>query len=323
MKKNPIYRTVAALLSLTALLCLSAPWAGWAQDDATSGEKTTNEKVAVSDAQSQLVEAIKRLDELEWIQAGIRQTMNVGGRKFVATGRHLQGPGLRLRRELKVTIGKTSSSLLEVCDGDTLYMKQQIDEAIDLKQVTIKEVLEAIEQAGLTEEQRSGWLRELGLTGLAEYLRGIEQTHIFDRVEQGTWEGRAVLVFHGRWKPEIIEQYAEEVPSAAGEEEKEEEDDSPLAILLPEHIPDEVICYLGAENGIPYRLEFRKISVGGKTTELAVIELTNVVIGEPIDEQEFNYIAPSEAQDLTNQFLFRIEEMGLIASETLDDSLPQ
>ena len=309
MKKNRTIRTLCGLIGLAVLLQHSFQLAVRAQSDATAVQATTKEKQPISEAEQKLAEAIKRVEKLEWIQAGIRQTMNVGGRKFLATGRHLQGPELRLRRELNVAIGKTSSSILEICDGETLFLKQQIDESIDLKEVAVNDVLEAIDDAKLT-DQRSRWLRELGLTNLGDYLRGLEQTHRFDTVEQGTWEGNAVFILHGRWKPEAVETVAikpRRPDDAAGETDEED----PKPVILPATVPDEVICYLGADNGVPYKVVFQKVAPRGKRIDLAIIELTDVVIGQPIDQREFDYIAPTESVNLTDQFITRIQVEGI------------
>lgn len=304
MKHNPFFPTTAIWLVCAALIWVAPPATGWAQNDVSGQEKTTNSQDAVSEAQQRLLDAIKQVGALDWIRARIRQKTNVGGRTLLATGRHLQGPDLKLRRELNVEFGSTSSSLLEVCDGETLYFQQRIDETPDVKQVLVRDVLKELETAGLA-DQRSRWLRELGLARLGEYLSGIEQSHTFDRLEQGTLEGRTVVVLHGRWRPELIVKFADDLPKAEDDSEAaEEEAKSPV---LPPNIPDEVFVYLGAEDGVPYRVEFRKQTGGGKSTELVTIELVDVVIGEPIEDREFQYVVTSEPQNLTDQFITRIE----------------
>jgi hypothetical protein len=88
--------------------------------------------------------AREQLSKWQSIQANVVQRVDVGDRKFTASGRFLAGEFPRTRLEYEVTIGNTVGTLLEVCDGQVLHIERRIADADQTPSKTVAPVADPL-----------------------------------------------------------------------------------------------------------------------------------------------------------------------------------
>ena len=156
-----------------------------------------------SEAKRALDQARQRMLSYSSIQAKLVETVALTNRRFTINGTYLQGGGgdLKLRLEYQVKLGDTEGSILEVCDGQVLWSRNQIGNDVRISRRDVRQILQAAADNGLPENLVTV---ELGFGGLPGLLASIEQSMQFDHFKEDTADGRKLFVIEGGWKPNML-----------------------------------------------------------------------------------------------------------------------
>ncbi|MBW3543627.1 MAG: hypothetical protein KY476_25530 [Planctomycetes bacterium] len=228
------------------------------------------------------------------LETELVESIRFGRRRFEAVGRYLQGQNLQMRLEFAVKIGDTVGTLLEVCDGQMLWSRQQIGEA--KPKITVRDVhriLSAANAAGPSDEMI---LRaELGLGGLPALLAAIEQNMDFDPARRETVDGKDVIVVDGRWNQAFVSRWQQ-----AGAP------DQPA--VLPPHVPDGVRLYFDSQL-IPRRIVYLKKPPDREIAlPMLSLDFRDIRLNPPIEEGAFQFKPDSKVyqEDVTDRYIDRL-----------------
>lgn len=254
---------------------------------------------------SVLSQAGKQLLKYTSVSAKIVETVAIGDRSFKAEGRYLQralkSNDWHMRLELAVKLGESVGSLLEVCDGEVLWTRTEIDsgrkrDRKEAKEMTltrrnISEIISAARKLG-DPKTESALIASFGLGGIPALIAGIEQDMKFTTVKEDSLNGRAVYVVQGSWN----EAFMKRLPSAGAQ---------PASTMMMPNVPDSVRIYVDRETGIPHRVLYLK-KIPGRDVSRAILtlDLLDVALNEPINAAEFAYTAPEGVTPVEQTKLF-------------------
>jgi outer membrane lipoprotein-sorting protein len=237
-----------------------------------------------------VAEVVARQKERRSISADLIETVAMGSQRFKATGRFVT-LGSQLRLEFHVSLGeKTSGSLLEISDGETLW---SVTELVGTKRVTRRDVrqiaaaAEAFAQA--RQDSSAGWLPELGIGGLIGLIASMERTMTFSMQPLVGEQAEQFAVVEGRWKPEFRRRFT---PG----------DNDPL----PEQIPDSVRLFIDRQTYFPQRIAYLKVAAGkSPVRSILTLDFKNVVLDGPVDTTLFEFLPPEGVipEDITRDYL--------------------
>src|SRR5262249_44180602 len=137
-------------------------------------------------ASLELKRARQRLLKYSSVSANIVESIAIFDRGYKAEGRYMQTAlkpnDWHMRLQLTVKVGETTGSLLEVCDGEVLWTRSEIDfgkkrerkERKDtiLTRRNVAEIMGAARRA-VDEKTQSALIASLGLGGLPALLAAI------------------------------------------------------------------------------------------------------------------------------------------------------
>ena len=132
--------------------------------------KTPKRRQRPADA---LRESRGKLKDLVPFQAEIVETIVVRGKRFQATGKYMQGQDKKLRLEFQLEVGRTKGSLIQVCDGTTLFTQQKIGLIVLATKRNVPRILKEMKQlaaASGPRPQPGQFEADLGLGGLEALL---------------------------------------------------------------------------------------------------------------------------------------------------------
>jgi hypothetical protein len=272
--------------------------------------------------QRELRKSREQLLKVKSISAKIVERVDVldMGRSFKAEGRYLQ-MGLRdgdwkMRMELAIKIGSANGSLLEVCDGELLWIRTDIDTGRkkdnpeggkkDLRDTRINrcnvvKILNAAKKLPDKTYEKT-IITSLGLGGLPALLAALEQTMEFTSVKDGTLRDKPMLVIEGTWS----EPFAKRLRGSM-------QPGQPGAGLLPPTAPDSVKIYIDRETGFPHRISYlKKIAGRDVHRQMLTLDFLDVEINQPISGSEFDYVPPKNVapQEITKGFLDQLMPAG-------------
>ena len=207
--------------------------------------------------------------------------------------------------------------MMQVCDGQYLWTYRKLFQNGSLRRLDAVRATEALEEAATTKRKNNPNEKvEMlpGLGGLAQLLRGLYTTFDFVSAEKGTLEskpGRMVV-----WRLEV-QWKKEQLANLLPDRKEAMEAGKPIDLgELPEHLPDRVVLFIGAEDRFPYRIEYRRRSTeadsdsgnsGGR--EIVTMEWLDVVMDRPVDPRRFEYNpAGLGYEDTTAKFLARLKK---------------
>ncbi len=194
-------------------------------------------------------QAAQNLAHQPALEAKLRQTVTLFGQSLRGSGSYRQlivGDNKMFRLEMKLAVADTTTSLLQVCDGTTLWEKRDLGTSQQQGYLMIRPFRELVQQEGLVE---SG-LVWMAVGGLDQLLRGLNQSFQFEApiprsvgtAKLPVWELR------GHWKAEMITRFLPEGSTPSGDWDR-----------LPEHLPHRVVLTLGRDQQLPlfpYRIEY-------------------------------------------------------------------
>jgi len=249
-------------------------------------------------AQQLLRGAIGALDVPQTLSLRMRQKVELFGQRLIGEGRYWQqgrGQQRRLRLELKMPIAGQVSTLTQVCDGDYLWIHQELpaadgkndnddgsdDPQISLTQIDARRVRRAVARAQARGRADLS-MRGLALGGLPMLITSLEACFEFD-VDQKVAADAPLWTLVGHWKPEKLALFLPDQAQtiAAGKP-------ADLSRLDPQ-IPHEVVVQLGRADLFPYRIEFRRTDGDGATVPVLTMILEGVVLNQPLDPLLFQY----------------------------------
>ncbi len=335
----PVIRFLPTLV-ISALI----PWLAWAQGPALpqtpppslpKGAETKKDDPP-TEAELLLDAAIGKVKEIESVEAELRQDVIMLGQKFRVEGTYLKGPGLRVRMELKLKdLADADGTMLQVCDGTTLYDFQRIAAAQNYRKLGIAKVMEAIDAANFETEMREQLVRQFGIHGPEALLIGLRKAVLFDQKDEDTLDDQPVWVLRGTWKDK----------AALGGPAQ----GSPTGILPP-YVPSIVALTISQETGWPHRLEMKgRVRVGpgsamakkadtkpqanpARQEQVSSVTLTyqNVKIGSTIAPERFAFAVPDArlapnmvGGDQTEEWLSRIKEFSMQLSQQGKKAAPK
>lgn len=280
-------------------------------DDAAQTKDSPSDPVgsaATPDTSAQSAAALTLLQEARQalfvdrssVQAVVRETVNMGPRKFRGEGTYIAGQFPKLRLSLSLNVGGTSGKLTEVCDGTILWTVQEIDIAGQSPDIQVaRTVISDVTQASLeshTDIAETSLIAGLGVGGLPALLAALERSMTFEALREIEEEGRAFSVIQGRWSDE----YLQRVTGGADDTQ------------LPPYMPDHVRIYFDKATKFPTRILYlRRTEPGSRTfSALLSLEFADVILDAPVSEEQFQYSPPStvKVRDRTAEFLKMIRD---------------
>lgn len=236
------------------------------------------------------------------VSANLRYRADLRGAHMLGTGAYWQqgrGPKRLSRLELSMQIGgEQRSTYTQVCDKSHLWMHRTLGDKATLTRVDLKRV--SRETGG---KDPAAHPNPLGLPlagGLPQILVGLVDQFEFAGLEQTSVQSIPMWVVSGAWNRTRLVQFLPQQQAAI------EAGQGVDLSKLPPHVPDRVSVVIGQDDLFPYRIEYTR-GEGDKRHVLLLLEFFNVRIGEPIDDQRFQYHPPPDLEivDVTDDFLKR------------------
>ena len=319
-------RTLANLLA--ACLIVAAPIALTAQDQATAKKTTrkTAQKTGKKASQPTAKKAAKKaagtkgkkaaprrqrpadalrqarakLKDLVPFQAEIVETIVVRGKKFRAAGKYMQGAGNKLRLEFELEVGRTKGSLVQVCDGTTLFTQQKIGLVVQATRRNVPKILKEMKQLASATGPRprpDQFEADLGLGGLDALLGSLEQSMSFTQRREQTFQGRPFTIIEGTWNATFLETLTD--------------DDQDSSDELPEYVPDRVRIYIDTATQFPHRIVYlKRAEKRGVLRPMVSLEFRSVQVNAPLADASFAFKPDPgvRVQDITDEFIRQIRQ---------------
>lgn len=244
------------------------------------------------------------------ISARLRQQINLLGHQLAGPGLYLQqgrGASRKFRLEMSIQRAQASSTISQVSDGRFLWIYENLNGQPQLKIVDLRRVRDEL---NARDRQATPLVSEsLAMGGLPRMLGDLQNGFQFLPTSETYLGDVPVHELRGVWRPE------------------------PLAKLLPDQVeairagnavrldglsmqvPHEVVIYIGKQGSFPHRIEYHRLNneaEGPRTTAVVILELFEVRLNGPIDDQQFGKPANLPEADYTRVFL---EKLGVKATE--------
>ncbi len=301
MKSLPILALLTAAFSAVIARAQAPPptAAGASQAATASGPQ----------GDAMIAQVVANLDALPAISAKIRHRVQISGRTIIGTGEYLQqGRGwqraYRLNIELRTSLFATS--IEHVCDGQRLWMFEELDEAKDLTVIDVARLQRARAKSQASPPSPMPWI---SLGGLPKLALGLKQSFHFGEVVQSRLDDLPVWTIEGKWKSprlaQLLPEQADTIKSGG---------QADLNQLTP-NVPHRVVLHLGCDDLFPYRIEYWRTDTGPEGENLkpvqklmAVVEWYEVRLGVPVDPSRFVYRPPDNLTpvDRTSAWLDRL-----------------
>jgi len=273
------------------------------QDEAGQAKKAAGPSEPRTPA-AELKYAREQLQKCTTISAKVVEKIEVLEKSYRAEGRYLQTAlkpnDWHMRLELQVKIGRSEGTLMEICDGEVLWTRLEVDQSGKqdkkapkdqmLTRRNISEIMSAARKLG-DEKTEKDLIVALGLGGIPALIAAIEQDMTFDTTTEGTLRDRPVSVVHGSWTTEFEQKLR-------GGQQQQQAQGAPPPSLLPAFVPDAVRIYVDRETGFPHRIMYLKKLAGRGEVDrpilkpMVTLDFIDVVLNQPINQQEFDYQAP-------------------------------
>src|SRR5262249_27098769 len=140
------------------------------------------------------------------------------------------------------------------CDGDTLWIRRQIGQVLELAKVDMRRVVAAQHAGAGVGVAPAAMTMPIG--GLPKMVESLEQSFDFGAPSNTQISKVPMIALVGTWKPARLATLWPEAKAAvdAGE---------PIDLKrLPENLPDHVVLFLGQADLFPYRIEYRRTGDG-------------------------------------------------------------
>jgi hypothetical protein len=243
--------------------------------------------------------SLAALGRAESISARVRQRVRVDDRVLVGAGRYVQsglGEDQRYRYETSMQSDSETFELLEVCDGLFAWSYRRLGpQPPYLERLDVRRMRERLRQL----EPTGDGVVSPHLGGVQRTLALVRTWFRFHAVEAAAIDDLPIWKVEGRWHGESLALLLPAVKDAAlragGIEPAE----------LPDGTPWSVRLSIGKRDLFPFRIEWLAIPgkrpVAAREPEpVAVIEMYDVRLGDPVDAAAFVYKPATEGLvDLT------------------------
>jgi hypothetical protein len=232
--------------------------------------------------------ALTGLGRAQSLSARVRQLARVGDVVLKGGGRYLQsgtGDEQRFRFESKLTADTEEFDVLEVNDGLYSWSYHKLGrQPPRLTRIDTRRVRERLGTFGIPEHSTAAPY----LGGVQRSLALMRQWFRFDAISSGMIDDVPIWIIDGQWDRDrlaaLLPEKAEAIKSPAGI----------TAAELPEGMPWSVRLSIGKRELFPFRIEWLAIPgrrpVPATTPEVvAVLELYEVRVGDPVDATAFVY----------------------------------
>lgn len=353
----PINRSIPTLALLLAL-ARAAP--GQAQDvpglaptpaPASLAPPMAAPKLPPTEAEKAIDEAIRKVRALESVAADLTMDADMLGQSFTLKGQYFKAPGHRVYLRLGLEgLGEIAGTMLQICDGTTLWDFSKILDGQKCSKLAIGPVIKALDKPECDADFREMVLTKLGFAGPDALLAGLRKSCRFDQLAEKTLKvGQdevAVFEIRGTWEDRNLNG-----PGQAP---------LPQATPLPPFVPSIVAVWIGREDGWPYQVSFegrlpamvpraeREVDatgrpVGRQTTPSKearrptrlMLNYSNVQLNKALGPENFAFQPPEgvPAPDGTEKIVTELEqaiadraaakrnEAAKSATPTLDESL--
>jgi hypothetical protein len=256
--------------------------------------------------QTLLDSAVRAVETRPFISALIKQQGEMFGHQITGEGHYYelrQGPIPRIHLELTMEVGTVSTSLVQVCNGTTLWTYRKLPNGESLSKVDAVRAITALDKAaGKLPPEAIASAPALG--GLGRLMRGLNSTFAFTSVVPGQLGSEPVWKLEGGWKPA---QLARLLPK---QKEAIEKGRTPDLTRLPAHLPDSVALFLGQKDCFPFRIDYLRSVPRSSPRCLIGLEFFELNFSGPIDSSQFLSLTPGNLQiiDRTEEFVRSLGE---------------
>ncbi|HEV3167496.1 MAG TPA: hypothetical protein VGZ22_26040 [Isosphaeraceae bacterium] len=282
-----------------------------------------------TEAEKELDAAIKKVEALKSVSADILQKVEMLGQRFELKGQYLKASNYRVYLKLSVTgLGDTTGTMLQVCDGSTLWDFQQVLDSKGFLRLDLAKILKRLESAEFDSDMKSKVFLSIGFSGPESLLVGLRKALKFEHKDADTLDGKAVWVLRGKWKDMSKLASPNQAPM-------------PATAPLPPYIPSMATLWIGQDDGWPYKVllegripsvlenvDTRQIGLDGKPVgakgtgtkvqpSKILLLYTNVQLNPELKPESFAFQAPSDATviDRTEQLLIELEQAAAMQAE--------
>jgi hypothetical protein len=271
------------------------------------------------------------------VAARLRHQAAIGGNQLYGIGSYWQqGSGESLRVRMELQIAGHDASLLQVSNSRFLWVDRRLSNGrtvtrIDLRQLRADPVLSAGNLVSLGPGEASWSPIQPELTahsgGLASLLAALSDNFTF--LPPQAWrlavapplssQSMSIPVFAvvGHWKADKLATLQSGGASAAPADGSA----PPRVAALPDRFPQEVLLLVGQTDLFPYRVEYRRLETPVPTrldapptpfqlsaNPLAVLEMSDVAFGLPIEAGQFDY-SPRDVELINDNTVKLIERL--------------
>ena len=258
--------------------------------------------------------ALTGLGRAHSLSARVRQLARVGDVVLKGGGRYLQsgtGDEQRFRFESKLTADTEEFDVLEVNDGLYYWSYRKLGlQPPRLTRIDTRRVRERLGTFGIAEQATAAPY----LGGVQRSLALVREWFRFEAVSSGMIDDVPIWIIDGQWDRDRL---AALLPDKA-EAIKAEAIKGPAGITagdLPEGMPWSVRLSIGKRELFPFRIEWLAVPgrrpVAATTPEVvAVLELYEVRVGEPVDATAFVYKPATEGlMDVSENYVNALQSL--------------
>ena len=294
---------IVGIAALVTRLNAAAQPGKAAQPDKKAPDKKSKEQLAAELDKQRRVTAIthtaltqtyRELLAAQSYEAEIEQSINVGGRIFNAKGKYVRASGLRMRLQLDINLGNpakpSKAQLLQVSDGQILMSLQTVNGKSRLTRRNLRQIQQAVDSSKTVNRER--FLTALGTGGIAELIRSLAQTMVFDNHEDRTIDSEPVAIYEGTWSPKYRTVFLRQ----GGKK-------------YPDHVPDRVRIYISRANNshLLRRVEYFKRGDDGKSKPMLMMGF-KIRLNRKLEDNVFVFPKRTEfPEDVTNRYLQMVQ----------------
>jgi hypothetical protein len=301
------------------------PLPGTATPDAQAKEKAEEPPTP---AELLIDEAKTKLAKLQSAAAKIEEKIDMLNQHFVLAGEYFKAPQYRVYFRLGLrNLADSNGTMLQVCDGETLWDYQAIVESTVYHKFSVKPVIERLNSPDLDPKIKDQFKEGMGFAGPETLLVGLRRLFKFNQEKEESKIGdRPVWILRGEWKDR---------KGLTGPDQRQVN----ATGMLPPYIPKLVVLYLGRDDGWPYKLELlgqkqsavwdtrkegpdgRKIgsrsSIEPVDPTKILLEYTDVKLNPSLDISQFAFQPPSTApvEDGTEMIVKQLDSIIAMQAE--------
>lgn len=241
------------------------------------------------------------IESRQSIAARVRHRIDLFDHQLVGSGIYLQqslsagssrSVERMLRYELKIQVDDQVTSLLQIGDGNTLWVYEDLLGKVSLSQISLQRLRGALNsQERPNVAPATAWIM---LGGLPKLLKSLGDWYEFTSVEEGRLDRLPVWVLRGKMSKEklaaLLPDQKDRILAGA----------TPVLDRMPHQVPDRVVLMIGRDDLFPYRMEYWRLLPGEKKPlslkkpppadrMLLGMELFEVQFDVPLDPQQFVY----------------------------------